>query len=60
MRNGRAALYSAVMIAVDGPAFRLGPAVVTGLLVGGILGWQLSKTGALGQRVHRLAIASMC
>jgi hypothetical protein len=48
MRNGRAALYSAVMIAVDGPAFRLGPAVVTGLLVGGILGWQLSKTGALG------------
>jgi hypothetical protein len=41
-------VYSAVMRAVDGPEFRLGPAIIAGVLVGGAVGWNWSKPGALG------------
>ena len=42
------AVYSAVMVAVEGLYFRPGPALLAGVLVGGAVGWQSSKPGALG------------
>ena len=41
-------VYSAIMVAVEGADFEPGPAVLAGMLVGGAVGWQLSKPGALG------------
>jgi hypothetical protein len=41
-------VYGAVAVAMTGPhAFFSLPAVVPGVLVGGTLGWQLGKPGAL-------------
>jgi hypothetical protein len=42
------AVYCAVAFAVDGPYFESGAAILAGVLVGGAVGWQWSKPGALG------------
>lgn len=42
------AVYSAVTVAVDGLDSHPGASILAGVLVGGIVGWQWSKPGALG------------